>query len=202
MLYLTTSDKSLLEKDYRTFLLSLKTNLSNSNIQNVLELYALINYLLRTGKFSWQETISYQSNFNYLALPNMPEQLQVMYGIGCCRHINQLINDILLTLGFNSVIQYIRVDNTDTWHRATPKDANHLVVILKDNNKEYLLDAYNNFAFQIIGTDLIPLNLPTPKCLAIATKYPDDNIKEIGQVLKKYYNLQEYGIDYVYDYGY
>ena len=202
MLYLTTSDKSLLEKDYRTFLLSLKTNLSNSNIQNVLELYALINYLLRTGKFSWQETISYQPNFNYLALPNMPEQLQVMYGIGCCRHINQLINDILLTLGLNSVIQYIRVDNTDTWHRATPKDANHLVVILKDNNKEYLLDAYNNFAFQIIGTDLIPLNLPTPKELSITTKYPDDNIKEIGQVLKKYYNLQEYGIDYVYDYGY
>ena len=34
------------------------------------------------------------------------------------------------------------------------------------------------------------------------TKYPDDNIKEIGLVLKKYYKLQELGVDHIYDYSY
>ena len=33
-------------------------------------------------------------------------------------------------------------------------------------------------------------------------KYPDDNVKEIGLVLKKCYKLQELGVNHIYDYCY
>ena len=123
-----------------------------------------------------------------------------MYGVGCCRHINLLINDIMKTLDFNSNLLYVRIDKTDTWYRATPITANHVVVTLKDNNCEYLLDAYNNFVFKIVGNDLEPIELESMDY--IMTKYPDDNVKDIGLVLKKYYKLKELGIDHIYDYEY
>ncbi len=200
MLYLTKQDEQTTEHHYQDFLLSLKDNLTKYQPSNTLACYSLINYLLRHGHFSFNNEMRYSPSFNYLTLANEP--LQVMYGIACCRHINLLINDILRILGFNVSLLYIKTDETDTWHRATPATANHVAVVLKDNNNEYLLDAFNNFAFQIIGNDLIPLDLPSIIPDELLSTYPNDNVKEIGQVLKKYYILQEYGIDYVYDYSY
>ncbi len=36
------------------------------------------------------------------------------------------------TLSFNSILLYVKVDETNTWHMATPLTANHVVVTLKD----------------------------------------------------------------------
>ena len=202
MLYLTTKDKQTTEQSYQNFLLSLKENIMKYKPNNALDCYAIINQLLRSGKFSFTGEMCYSQTFKYLNLPNLPESLQVMYGVACCRHINLLINDILKTLGFDVSLLYIKTDDTDTWHRATPSNANHVVVILKENGCEYLLDAFNNFTFQLIGNDLLLLDLPPIINDELLNKYPDDNVKEIGQVLKKYYTLQSYGVDYVYDYGY
>ena len=49
---------------------------------------------------------------------------------------------------------------------------------------------------------LLIIDLPSSIPEKLLSTYPDDNVKEIGQVLKKYYTLQEYGIDFVYDYSY
>ncbi len=198
MLYLTEKDKLTINNCYHNFLQSLKENLQN---KNCLDCYSIIIKLLKNGQFSFNNEIKYSSSFAYLNLPDMRQGAQVMYGIGCCRHINLLINDIMQTLGFNSTLLYVKVDNTDTWHKATPLTANHVVVTLKDNNTEYLLDAYNNFVFKIIGHDLDPIKLKNIDDVLI-NKYPDNNVKEIGLVLKKYYKLQELGIDHKYDYGY
>ena len=201
MLCLTENDRQIINNCYRNFLQSLKENLQSNDVKDSLDCYAIIVKLLKDGRFSFNSKMKYSSLFDFLYLPNMTEGAQVMYGIGCCRHINLLINDIMKTLGFNSTLLYIRVDETDTWHKATPLTANHVVVTLKDNNTEYLLDAYNNFVFKIIGYDLEPVELKSMDNM-LMTEYPDDNVKMIGLVLKKYYKLQELGIDYVYDYGY
>ena len=145
--------------------------------------------------------MKYSSSFDYLDLPNMVEGAQVMYGIGCCRHINLLINDIMKTLGFNSTLLYVKIDETDTWHKTKPFSANHVVVTLNDNNDDYLFDAYNNFVFRIVGYDLEPVELKIMNDVLIS-KYPNDNVKKIGLVLKKYYKLQELGVNHIYNYGY
>ncbi len=76
-----------------------------------------------------------------------------------------------------------------------------VVIALKDNDNEYLLDAYNNLVFQIVGCDLQPIE-QIKRNDTFMTQYPDSNIKEIGRVLKKYYKLKELGIDYLYNYDY
>ncbi len=199
MLYLTENDKLIINNCYRNFLQSLKENLQNNCVKDSLDCYAIIVKLLKDGQFSFNDEMKYSLSFDYLDLPNMIKGTQVMYGVGCCRHINLLINDIMKTLGFNSTLLYVRVDETDNWHRVTPLTANHVVVTLKDNNDEYLLDAYNNFVFKIVGCNLEPVKLKNMDNILI-TKYPDDNVKKIGLVLKKYYKLQKLGIDYIYDY--
>ena len=196
MLYLTENDRLIIHNCYRNFLQSLKENLQSYCVKDSLNCYALIVKLLNDGRFSFNGEMRRSALFNYLDLPNMDEGVQVMYGIGCCRHINLLINDIMKTLGFNSTLLYVKTDETDTWHRATPLTANHVVVTLKDDNDRYLLDAYNNFIFRIVGSDLNPVNLENCDN-PLMTKYPDDNVKKIGLVLKKYYNLQKLGLDHV-----
>lgn len=199
MLYLTESDRVTIQNCYYNFLQSLKKDFQKNCVKNSLDCYTLIVELLKKGCFSFNGEMKYLALFDYLDLPNMTEGAQVMYGVGCCRHINLLINDIMKTLDFNSTLLYVKVDETDTWHKATPLTANHVVVTLKDNNDEYLLDAYNNFAFKIIGSDLEPLKLKNIND-TLMSKYPDDNIKKIGLVLKKYYKLQALGIDHIYSY--
>ena len=197
MLYLTENDRLIINNCYYNFLQSLKEDLQRYCVKNCLDCYSIIVNLLKNGRFSFNDKMKYSSSFEYLDLPNMVEGAQVMYGVGCCRHINILINDIMKTLSFNSNLLYVKVNETDTWQRATPLTANHVVVILKDNNDEYLLDAYNNFVFKIVGHDLEPVELKIMDDI-LMTKYPDNNVKEVGLVLKKYYKLQELGIDHIY----
>ncbi len=201
MLYLTENDELIINNCYRNFLQSLKENLQSNCIKESLDCYAIIVKLLNEGRFSFNGELKYSALFNYLDLPNMAEGMQVMYGIGCCRHINLLVNDIMKTLGFNSNLLYVKTGETDTWHKVPPSTANHVVVTLNDDNDRYLLDAYNNFIFKIVGSDLDPVNLENCDN-PLMTKYPDDNVKKIGLVLEKYYKLQELGIDHIYDYGY
>ncbi len=201
MLYLTENDRLIINNCYRNFLQSLKEDLQNDCVKDSLDCYDIIVKLLKSGRFSFNNEMKYSSSFDYLDLPNMAEGAQVMYGIGCCRHINLLINDIMKTLGFNSTLLYVKVDKTDTWHKTTPLSANHVVVTLKDNNAEYLLDAYNNFIFRIIGCGLESVELKNMDNI-LMPKYPDENVKEIGLVLKKYYKLQELGVNHIYNYGY
>ncbi len=201
MIYLTENDRLIINNCYQNFLQSLKENIQSNCIKDCLDCYSIIVKLLKDGRFSFNSDMKYSSSFNYLNLPNMAEGAQVMYGVGCCRHINLLINDIMKTLGFNSTLLYVKTDETDTWRRSTPLTANHVVVTLKDNSDEYLFDAYNNFVFRIVGYDLEPVELKIMDDI-LMTKYPDNNVKEIGLVLKKYYKLQELGVDHIYDYSY
>lgn len=201
MLYLTENDRIISQKCYCNFLQSLKNDLQSNWANDSLICYAIIVELLKKGRFSFNGKMMYSTLFDYIYLPNMPEGVQVMYGVGCCRHVNLLLNDIMKELGFNVTPLYVRIDETDTWHRSTPSTANHLVIILKNSTDEYLLDAYNNLAFRIVGSDLEPVEI---KCMdeTLLNKYPDNNIREIGLVLKKYYKLQSLNINHIYDYKY
>lgn len=199
MLDLTENDRVEIQNCYRNFLQSLKNDLQSNCIKSSLSCYAIIVKLLKDGRFSFNGAMKFSSLFDYLNLPNIAKGAQVMYGVGCCRHVNLLVNDIMKTLGFNSDLLYVRIDESNIYHKVTPLVANHVVAILHDNNDEYLLDAYNNFVCKIVGYDLEPTYQESVDDKLI-TKYPDDNVKRIGLILKKYYKLQELGIDYVYDY--
>ena len=94
MLYLTENDKLIINNCYHNFLQSLKENLQSYCVKDSLDCYAIIVKLLKGGRFSFNSELKYSSFFNYLDLSNI-NGAQVMYGIGCCRHINFLINDII-----------------------------------------------------------------------------------------------------------
>ncbi len=71
--------------------------------------------------------------------------------------------------------------------------------MLNNNNFIYLLDSQNKF---ILGIDdyekLTLLDLDIDFCV----EYEDFYIKNLENVLKKYYHLRSLGVEYVYNYSY
>ena len=200
MLTLTEQDKTIIETSYIKFLNNLKNKFAEMNVTNVLEIYKTILYLIQNGNFCYQRKIAFDENFDYLFLSNMDrESIHVMYGVGVCRHLSELVCDILNTLSFPSSLLYIYIDDKNNWHKLKKAHgANHVVVFLKDYN--YLLDPLNHYAFKI--EDDLSLTHIIQDDNEIKKKfihYYDDNITSIGKVLQKYYNLKKLGVKYTYE---
>lgn len=157
--------------------------------------------MLKNGQFSINKSIVYDDQFKYLALPNLNNDgSYVMYGICCCRHASVFLDDVLKILGFDSSLLYIFIDENNCWQVAEPFCANHLVVLLKVNDYEYLLDPIHSFILKKEKDQtLTKLDCDT---LELIENYQDSNIDTIGRILKKYYDLDRLGIDYLYDYRY
>lgn len=204
MLYLTNEDKMVVTDCYKSFLKNLQCFIDSYHPKNWLECYAIVVNMLRAGQFCIDQTIDFNVQFNYLPLPNMENiGAQVMFGICCCRHANTLVNDILQLLGFTTQLQYIFIDENKSWHRSHPSNANHVVIDLKDGESNYLLDAFNNFAFKIESNQsLTPLDVENINIPVEYSTYCDSSIQNIGTILKKYYSLQRMGINHIYDYNY
>lgn len=204
MLYLTKKDSLILESCYENFINNLKCIFEFYNITDPLECYKEIYFLLTSGKLSLNNEIRFDTTFDYIKLANLDNNAaHVMYGICACRHTSALINDILRALGFNSSLLYVFIDEQNNWHKLTNAiNANHVVVILKYNKNEYLIDGMNNFIFQVddnfkLSEISSEINSNNEK---IFSDYDDPNIIEIGNVLKKYYNIKKAGISRVYEY--
>lgn len=202
---LTSNDKEFIENLYKSFLINLKYLFKNKQIKNALDCYKILTMMLRNGQFSIEKRIDFNDNFKYLPLSNTNYSgIQVMYGICCCRHVSAFINDILTLLGFNTSLYYVQIDENNNWHPCSIIDANHVTILLKDNNKEYILDPTNNFILKkesdqsltLLNFDLSPLKIQQ------FMNFEDENVKDIGKVLKKYYHLQKIGIKNIYDYNF
>lgn len=199
MLYLTNKDKKVINSSYKSFLTNFKQIIKSKSIHNGLDCSKLIIDMLQSGQFSMEQSIRFDNQFRYLDFPNISSDgIYVMYGVCCCRHASMLVYDILQTLGFSSSLLYIFIDESNNWHISKPLGANHLTVLLKDHDCEYILDPVNYYILKKEKNNtLTSLNLDI---LDPFTSYEDSNIQKIGKVLKKYYQLQKLGIDYVYDY--
>lgn len=200
MLKLTNKDKETIEISYKTFLINIKNFIEMSCLTNGIECYKVLYKMLINGQFSIDRTMCFDTDFNYLNLPNIySDGAQVMQGVCCCRYVSTLFNDILLLIGYNAALCYIYVDDNETWHITTAANSNHVVVLLKENNDEYILDPMNNLVLKkeydnqltLVDTNTVQNNYFI---------FSDNNVENIGKVLKKYYHLKSLGIDNIYDY--
>ena len=205
MLNLTNNDKELIENLYKSFLSNLKCLFTTNQIKNALDCYKILSIMLRNGQFCVDETIDFNTKFKYLSLPNMDcRGAQVMYGVCCCRHVSVFINDILSLLGFNTSLYYIYIDDNEHWHSCSLINANHVTVLLIENNEEYILDPINNFilkkendqSLKTINSDILSLDIQQ------FVSFSDDHVQSIGRVLKKYYHIQSVGVNHIYDYSF
>ena len=158
--------------------------------------------MLRNGQFSKDGIIDFDDNFNYLNLPNLDFiGTQVMYGKCCCRHISSFINDIMLLLGFNTSLCYVHTNKDGNWRLCTPLTANHVVILLIENNEEYILDPMNNLLLKKnVDNSFISQNFDISYIdIKLFLEFSDNNVQNISRVLKKYYHFRSMGINNVYD---
>jgi hypothetical protein len=204
MLELTNKDKTIVDNAYIDLLKNLKDIMINNNKITPLECYYIIVNMLRNGNFSKDRKINFDTNYDYLHLTNIiNDGIYVTYGICCCRHCSGLVNDILQTLGFDSSLLYIFIDENGLWHKLSkPSNANHIVVLLKNNKQQYLLDPMNNFTLEIKKNgNLTPIDLNIHNYdKQLFLNYYDENINKMGKILNKYYNLKNLGINHIYNY--
>lgn len=203
MLKLTSVDEALIDDSYNAFLSNIKQFFENNEIKNALHCYLILKEMLRTGLLSVENNIAFDDEYNYLKISNMNNiGVQVMYGVCCCRHVSALIKDILNVLNFNASLYYIFIDEKGIWHCSTPLEANHVSVLIKDEDGEYILDPISDTTLKkdlAENFNAVDINV-TDIDERYYKNYSDPNIQNIGRVLKKYYNIQEVGIKQIYDY--
>lgn len=201
MLHFTEYDEKEIRNAYHNFLINLKKMIKEKDFESNLECAVEIMKMINSGYFSMNKTINFDSTFNYLPFSsNISEGIEVMYGIACCRHASALLNDILEMLGFSSSLLYILIDKDDNWHVSEAIKANHVTVLLKEIPFEYILDPRNKFVCKIENDkSLTQVNLNND---IVFPNYQDSLIQSIGKTLKKYYQLQDLGINHNYDYRY
>lgn len=183
-----------------SFLLHLKYIFVNNQITSAVDCYRILSNMLKNGCFSMVGKIYFDDNFNYLHFSNMEcAGIQVMHGTCCCRHVCAFINDMMLMLGFDVSLYYVHIDNSEIWTSCEPIGANHVTILLKENNEEYILDPMNKFLLKRnIDNSLMMLDLGiTSLDLEQFLDFSDDHVKGIGKVLKKYYCLRSLGINHI-----
>jgi hypothetical protein len=196
-------DIDIINKLYRSILKSL-ANFLPEYTDNPLERYKIITILLKEGKLCYNGKLDFIVNYKFISLSGIhKEGIYLMYGVACCRHVNGFVNDVLNELGYDSKLQYFFVSDSGDWKRL-PKasSANHVAISLQVGNNNYLLDAYNNYAF-LVNEDwsLCMINMEDNKYIS-KLEYTDNNIHSVGKILCKYYKLQDRNISFIYDYNY
>lgn len=192
----TYKDKENIKNYYESFLQNLKYQLKQNN-NDLLTIVSTIMKCIQEGRFSIDESFKLDTKYNYIMLPSeISNGVHITLGISCCRHVNTFLYDILKELDYSPSLIYIFIDENNEWHMSAAKDANHLAVLVKYQEKEYICDVANNFISQIINNDLISQKLNYECSLEY---FEDENINEITKILKKYYQYRSLGIKRIYD---
>lgn len=196
MITFSNTDKEILNSCYQEFLKHLKEKLLTIQKQDVLNLIKLILNTLHEETFSENHSLTFSNDYNFLGFSSdMSLGMHIFYGIAACRHATEFLKDILDMLGITTSFLYIFVDEKENWQRATPPNANHIVLLFSYQNKEYLIDACNKFILEKhLDGSLSPLELTTA-----SFSFTDENIQQVSHTLKKYYHLRNLGVSFVYD---
>ena len=202
MLKFNSADEALIDYSYKAFLRNIKQFFENNEINTALHCYIVLKEMLRTGVLSIDTNIVFDDEYRYLKIPMNNLGIHVMYGVCCCRHVSALIKDVLNVLNFNASLYYIFIDANGLWHSSTPLKANHVSVLVKDGDNEFILEPISNVILKK-ATDGSFLAIDLDNSILDAKQfndYSDCNIENIGRVLRKYYNIQASGITQVYEY--
>lgn len=196
---MTEKDGKLINEKYNSLLFNIKECIKNKEMYEPLEIYKLICNMFRSGKFSIDGTIEFSNDFDYITFYNIKNiGAQVMQGICCCRHASSFVFDILKSLDFDVSLYYISIEDNN-WRVTNPNQANHMTVLLKDKEFEYILDPINDFILKIEEDNrLSSIDIKSNSNINNDILY--DDINEIGSTLKKYYCYKKLGINNVYDY--
>lgn len=201
----TTKDINLLKSSYFNFLNYLRNYLlTNTNNDDVLEQFNMLSFLYKNNYFNDNQPFHFDKNeINYLSSPiELSEGIHVMTGFCCCRHVNELLNDILILLNYNPKLIYVYIDANNDWHiKQNACHSNHVIVTVITDQRNLFLDLYNNYIFTTdeLGKVIMLNNSLKNEFLFSKTHFQDDNIKTISKILKKYYELRKNGITNLYD---
>ena len=203
----TTKDSEKIKYHYKNFLINLKEFiLQNELSTHIGKLNSIVNYLLKNAYFTPEKQMTFMDKYNYLdteLASDIECGIEVMHGICCCRHANNIMFNLLKEFGYNSSMTFYYVDElANTWTRKDNAcGSNHVVTSLQKNELEIILDTINNFAFiNEFGYPKIVEEELTPSDIFICQQYHDEkNIELISKILKKYYTLRDLGVKYIYD---
>ena len=201
---LTHNDRQILKATYLTFLKNLKDFIAMNNFNSEEKINTVIAWLLKNGYFTTEQKMDLNGSYDYLGLPSeLEDGIQVMTGVCCCRHANNITYNILKELEYKCKLAFFYVDKqTGTWHEK-PKvlGNNHVTISIKQPEIEIVLDTYNDLAFSITDGKIKSIRQElTSEEIAICRKYNDqENIKSLAKALKRYYDLRRLGITHIYD---
>lgn len=195
-------DKLQIYELYNNFLKNLVDYTRENHQYSILNAFCLFQELIEKGKFSGTNQFISDMYYTYLHIDDMKVGMQVMNGVCCCRHVNELLNDFLRTLGYDTDSISIYLDEDVLDFEAEKK--NHVAVWFQDNTGNYLLDAYNGFALKFTDNQTMEsIDLPINENNQAITDYNNQNIpRAINKILTKYYHLRELGITRINDYHY
>lgn len=199
----TTKDIKETKAYYLKFLEQIKLFLLTNNIKDIETQFSVIYYLLKNAYLTDDYQMLFYDKYKFLSLPSdLSDGIQITMGICCCRHATEFLYDLLYLLDYKPKLLFIKIEANGDWLISNTHNANHVVVSIICDNKEIILDLLNDLIFTRTQDGNIKSLKIKLDCSLIATcnKYNDEaNIKSISKTLKKYYNLRNLGVKYVFD---
>lgn len=195
----TPNDRKEMLISYRNIIINLKEYLKKEyNISDELDYSKIIINMLHIGDLSVRRNFQVNNNYDYLALPSEISQgVQIMYGVGCCRHATYFLFDVLRFMEQNPYLLYIYIDEKSDWKIINPitEKANHVVILLNG----VIIDPINKTILKEKNSKLEYLN--TLANFSIRP-YEDPEIYTVKKILDKYYKIKKLGINNVYTYNF
>ncbi len=137
---LTSNEQKIMKDVQKQTLLNFSQYLNAMKFQNLWEIFYASSIMILSGYFSDNKKLTRDPYYPYVYITGVPNMFYCMKGVGCCRHVNDLLKEIFLYNGFQ-VIDLPCILGKD-------KEINHLVVGVPTKKALLLFDAYNERIFQ------------------------------------------------------
>lgn len=125
---------------------------------NFLSMILVISYLIHDGIFSINEKFEGNSEIDDFVYTKLG--INVLYGIGCCRHVSSFVNEIMDALDIPCEMFPCVTIYDDDVEACLIKKATHLANLIYYEENPYVFDAYNgNSLFKFDNEFLVsPIN--------------------------------------------
>lgn len=156
------------------------------NINKPTEIYLMYILSLYNGYLSKTDNFTYYDNESLFINCKCLKGADVLNGYGVCRHISAMLKDIYDKMNINNEILPIYLNKEKTRKRIIT--SNHVINIVSDKNKSYLLDPTNSYVWYKVGKKcLIHINKEDISIASITNQfdilsYSDYNINKLKNI--------------------
>lgn len=156
------------------------------NLKNPIEIYLMYLLSLYNGYLSKTDNFTYYDNESLFINCKCLKGADVLNGYGVCRHISAMLKDIYDKMNINNEILPIYLNEEKTKKRIIT--SNHVINIVSDKNKSYLLDPTNSYVWYKVGKKcLIHINKEDISIASITNQfdilsYSDYNINKLKNI--------------------